>query len=148
MKKTGWLLLSVLLLLACGKQTGKKTESVKSEPRKDMVEVLYFYGKQRCATCLCIERSTKEILEKHYADDIKQKRLLYRKIDISRKENKSIAEKYEVSWSSLFLVHWKNGNEKVKNLTDTAFVYARSSPELFEKILRNQIDGLLSQIDY
>lgn len=33
----------------------------------DCVEVLCFHGKQRCATCIAIERNTREVLEKEFA---------------------------------------------------------------------------------
>ena len=32
------------------------------------VEVLCFHGKQCCATCIAIERNTREVLEKEFAD--------------------------------------------------------------------------------
>ena len=31
------------------------------------VEVLYFHGKQRCATCICIEKYAREVVEKQFA---------------------------------------------------------------------------------
>ena len=43
-----------------------------------------------------------------------------------------IAEKYEVTWSSLFVVRYKNGQETVENLTEFAFGNARKAPKVFK----------------
>lgn len=52
-------------LTACGGNGTKKDNAVKveqSQPQgtKDCVEVLYFHGKQRCATCMAIEKTPKK----------------------------------------------------------------------------------------
>ena len=43
-----------------------------------------------------------------------------------------IAEKYEVTWSSLFICKWKNGKETHENLTEYAFANARTAPDTFK----------------
>ena len=73
----------------------------------DGVEVLYFHGKQRCATCIAIEKGTQEVMEKDLADAVRKGEVKFRTIDISREENEAVAEKYEVTWSSLFVVKHK-----------------------------------------
>ena len=52
-------------MVAC---SGGKTKSVaeNQQTKKDVVEVLYFHGAQRCATCMAIEKNTKELLEAAY----------------------------------------------------------------------------------
>lgn len=42
-------------------------------------------------------------------------------IDISKKENEAIADRYEVTWSSLFVNGWKDGKENVNNMTEFSF---------------------------
>lgn len=98
----------------------------------DGVEVLYFHGKQRCATCIAIEKGTQEVMEKDLADAVRKGEVKFRTIDISREENEAVAEKYEVTWSSLFVVKHKDGVEAVENLTEFAFGNARKSPEVFK----------------
>ena len=34
---------------------------------KDHVEVMYFHGKQRCVTCMAIEKNAREVVEKDFA---------------------------------------------------------------------------------
>lgn len=98
------------------------------------IEVLYFHDKQRCATCIAIEKQTKQAVE-----ELSDNRLTMRTIDISKKENESIVEKYEVAWSSLIVV--KDGN--VLNLTELGFSLARNNPDGFRERLKSEIKQLL-----
>ena len=47
------------------------------------IDVTYFHGKQRCVTCMSIERLTKEVLNKHYAKELKNGKLKFKIVDIS-----------------------------------------------------------------
>ncbi len=109
----------------------------------DRVEVLYFHGKKRCATCMAIEKNTKEVVEEQFADELGNGTVVFRIIDISDPENEKIAEKYEVTWSSLFVSRWKDGKETYENLTEYAFANARTSPETFKSGLTGKINELL-----
>ena len=131
------------MLLACGEKSNAVTVKEQSGKVKDFVEVLYFHGKQRCVTCRSIEQNTKELLESKFQRQMKEGKVVYRVIDISKTENAQIAEKYEVTWSSLFLVQHKNGKEKAENLTEFAFGHSRTQPEVFKKGLAEKINQAL-----
>ena len=122
---------------ACSNSTGKATAH--QEPtRSDVVEVLYFHGARRCATCMAIEANTREVIESAYAEELKSGRLLFRSVDIS--EERAVAEKYEVSWSSLIIVDYdKSGKERATDLTEFAFGHARKAPEEFKAGLSERI---------
>jgi len=132
-----------LLMLACGEKSNTVTAKAQSGQVKNFVEVLYFHGKQRCVTCRSIEQNTKELLESKFQRQMKEGKVVFRVIDISKKENARIAEKYEVTWSSLFLVQHKNGKEKAENLTEFAFGHSRTQPEVFKKGLAEKINQAL-----
>ena len=83
------------------------------------VEVLYFHGKQRCVTCKAIEKYTKEMV------------------------NEKLAEKYRVSWSSLYVNKWKNGKEERNDMTRFGFQNARNNTSAFKKELKQKINELL-----
>ena len=55
-------------LMSCG--SGENTAAAKS-PEKDRVEVIYFHGKQRCATCMAIEKNAKEVVNALFANELK-----------------------------------------------------------------------------
>ena len=107
------------------------------------MEVLYFHGKQRCATCMAIEKNAKEAVEAQFADELKNGTVVFKAIDISKAENEKIAEKYEVSWSSLFVCKWKNGKETHENLTEYAFAKARTAPDTFKSGVIEKVKTLL-----
>ncbi|MBQ9203369.1 MAG: thioredoxin [Prevotella sp.] len=143
MKRTLILMMVSLMLLACGEKSNAVTVKEQSGKVKDFVEVLYFHGKQRCVTCRSIEQNTKELLESKFQRQMKEGKVVYRVIDISKTENTQIAEMYEVTWSSLFLVQHKNGKEKAENLTEFAFGHSRTQPEVFKKGLAEKINQAL-----
>lgn len=129
-------------MVAC---SGGKTKSVaeNQQTKKDVVEVLYFHGAQRCATCMAIEKNTKELVETAYAEPLKSGKLVFRSVDITKEE--ALAERYEVSWSSLILVDYdKSGKESATNLTEFAFGNARTAPDKFKAELSKQISEMLT----
>ncbi len=135
-------------LAACGNNRTKKSastdvEQMQPQEQKDRVEVLYFHGKQRCATCMAIEKNAKEAIESQFADELKNGKLIFRTIDISEPKNESIAEKYKVTWSSLFVSKWKDGKEMYENLTEYAFANARNAPDTFKNGIAEKVRTLL-----
>ena len=66
---------------------------------KDYVEVMYFHGKQRCVTCMAIEKYAKEVVEKDFADEKKSGKVVFKVVDISTDEGAKIAKNYRVTWS-------------------------------------------------
>lgn len=128
--------------LKVNSQTGTLPE-VKSNTPKDYVEVLYFHGKQRCVTCVAIQKMTKELIEKDFAEQVKNGKVVFKEIDISTKEGEKIADKYEVTWSSLFVNKWKDGKETKNNMTDFGFSHAKNSPDVFKAGVKKKIDELL-----
>lgn len=140
-----------LCLAACGGNAGQNSDTAETPaPRQttgvmknDRVEVLYFHGKQRCPTCLAIEKNAKETVESRFAEQMKDGSVLFRTIDISADENSGIAEKYGVTWSALFLVSHDGGTEHSENLTEFAFANARTAPDTFKEELARKIETLL-----
>ncbi|MEI3156098.1 MAG: nitrophenyl compound nitroreductase subunit ArsF family protein [Odoribacter sp.] len=85
------------------------------------MEVLYFHGKQRCITCKAIEKYTKEVVNADLAELVKNGKLRFKEVDISTFEGEKLAEKYRVSWSSLYVNKWKNGKEERNDMTRFGF---------------------------
>ncbi|HJH65981.1 MAG TPA: nitrophenyl compound nitroreductase subunit ArsF family protein [Bacteroides mediterraneensis] len=142
MKRMLFLLATCLLLSSCGMNSRNETTAqteTQTETIKDGVEVLYFHGKQRCATCIAIEKNTRAVTDSLQTVSSDHTGLTFRIIDISKAENEELARKYEVTWSSLFLVRHKNGQETAENLTEFAFKNARKSPETFQAGLARKI---------
>ncbi len=129
-------------LVACGNKNSKSTTTEEVNNEQDRIEVLYFHGKQRCATCEAIEQNTQEVIESQFSNEMKDGSIILRIIDISQAENEKMADKYEVTWSSLILSKWKNGKEYWENITEYAFANAYSAPKTFKKELTEKIKEL------
>ena len=127
-------------LAACG---GGNTKQSSVPTRENGVEVLYFHGKQRCATCVAIERETKAVIDGQFADAVADGALEMRIIDITQPENEAIADKYEITWSSLVVVKYTDGEEQAENLTKFAFANARNNPETFRAELSERLKKLI-----
>ena len=74
---------------------------------------------------------------------MKKGNVVFRSIDISKKENEKIAEKYQVTWSSLFIVKYKDGQESDENMTKFAFGNARKSPDTFKSEIVKTVQNML-----
>ena len=157
MKKAIIYLISLLLIASC---TGnKKAESFSEKQNEEAqqanqkaidekvgtVELLYFHGKQRCLTCMAIEKYSTETIAKEFQEQVDSGKLIYNIIDIDKEE--ALANKYKVASSSLILISHTSQGEKVTNLTQFAFSCARKESEKFCKDLTDIIKGELSLFD-
>lgn len=143
MKRLLFILLAVIGLTSCGNNQSANAQTTAKTTQKEYVEVLYFHGKQRCVTCNAIEKLTKEVIDKDFAGQLKDGKIVFKVIDISTKEGEKIADKYEVTWSSLFINKWKGGKESKNNMTDFGFSYAKGSPDVFKAGVKKKIEELL-----
>lgn len=147
MKRFLFLLAACLALVSCGLNSGhgKTGQAQQKDTMKNYVEVMYFHGKQRCATCIAIDKNARMAVEENFAPQMKDGSVVYKVIDISKSENQAIAEKYEVTWSALFVVKHKDGKETFENMTEFAFGNARKSPEKFREGVVKTVNSMLGQ---
>lgn len=134
----------LLGLLSCGSPTAKKTAThteqavnTNQAAQAKPLQILYFHGKQRCITCNAIERLTREVV-----DSIGSDKIAMRILDISKAQNQPLAQKYEVTWSSLILEH----NGKAENLTKMGFSYAKNQPAVFKQKLNESITKIVEDL--
>ena len=144
MRKLFYLLIATLVLVSCENGSKKKTgENQEEEIQSNRIEVLYFHGAQRCITCRAIETNTVALLDNLYAKEKAEGKIIYKVIDISKKENEAITDKYEVTW---FVNGWKDGKENVNNMTEFSFSNAKNTPDKFKEGIKSKIDELLKQL--
>lgn len=136
MKTIMSLLFIIVALLGCN---NPENAVVQSAVENGNLEVLYFHGKQRCVTCNAIESLTNEVLRESFSYQLDSGEIIMRVIDISKKENEAVADKYEVTWSSLILVK----GDTIRNMTELGFSYAKNSPDIFKERLKVEINELL-----
>ena len=130
----GFVLTLTCLLSACGSGNSQKYEQVQttvSDTARAPIEIMYFYGKQRCVTCRAIEQVVVELTQNELHEAIASGQVHFRAIDWTQET--ALAERYEVAWSSLII----DCNGEITNLTEKAFTYARQQPDkLKEEILK------------
>lgn len=135
-------LIMSLLALICFVGADAQTKKV-VKPAKATVEVLYFHSKQRCPTCIAIGTNSKELVNKDFAAQVKSGVLKFKEIDISTPEGEKVADKYHVTWSSLYVNRWQNGKEVRNDMTRFGFENARTNTSAFKNGLKNKITQLL-----
>lgn len=132
-----------LILTSCNSQTKNKDNSLDQSISK--IEVLDFHSTHRCMTCNAIEENTKYTLNTYFSKELKEYKITFQTINVDKKENEKIAEKFEASGTSLFLNVIKNGKETQINLTDFAFLNGNDQ-EAFSKELKTKIDTELKTL--
>jgi hypothetical protein len=104
------------------------------------LQVLYFHGKYRCATCISIEENTKKTLNTYFAAQMKAGKIKFQVIDGSDKKNEALVEKYEVEGSSLYLLRLDGKKETTTNFTNFAFKYSHTQAKKFISGLKAEIE--------
>jgi hypothetical protein len=138
-----FIFITLVALLCLSEATYSQTKRVRRTAQKTVVEVLYFHVKQRCPTCIAIGDNSKEVVSKDFAAQVKSGQVRFKEIDISTPAGEKIADRYHVTWSSLYVNQWKNGREKRNDMTRFAFENARSNTPAFHSGLKDKINLLL-----
>lgn len=126
------LILALFIPFVCLAQTNKNEAKASTS---DKVEVYYFHNTSRCVTCKTVESETKADLETLYGSQV-----TFKALNLEEDATKAIAKKLQVSGQTLLLV---KGTKKI-NITNEGFMYARTNPTKFKSIIKEKVDGLLS----
>ncbi len=120
-----------LLSFGCG--NGAKTKE--SNDSKEIiatadstVQIIYFHGDRRCPTCISIEKISTDVYNQHFKGE---KSVKFFNMNIDRDENRSIAEKFRITGSSLVI----NVKGKPNDITFEAFKYALDEPDSLGKLI-------------
>ncbi|HPR61444.1 MAG TPA: nitrophenyl compound nitroreductase subunit ArsF family protein [Prolixibacteraceae bacterium] len=97
------------------------------------VEVIYFHATRRCATCNAVEEVTKEVLNDVYENKIK-----FTSIDREQDKKNKLIKKHKINGQTLLIIK----GDKVVNLTNDAFMYARTNPEKLKEKLKETINSI------
>lgn len=137
MKKIGsslLMLLFVLNVIACNQsQSNNNSSSDDSTVITEKVEVYYFHGTRRCATCIAVGEVTSELVKSKYGNNPKVK---FIEINIDESGNEELVERFQVSGSGLHVYNGKN----IEDITAFAFQHARTNPDKLKDKLIELID--------
>lgn len=131
------LMILFVSLLSCNAQSDDQKDTDQTLSTSN-VEVYYFHFSRRCATCQAVEEESEKALRELYPEKVKAGEIVFLSLDLEDESNTPLAEKYDVSVQTLLVVK----GDKKDNLTNTAFMHARSNPEKLKKALRESIEKL------
>ena len=81
------------------------------------VMVYYFHGDFRCVNCHRIETYTKEAVEKYFGKELDSGKLVFRVMNVDKRENQHFMKDYQLYTKSVVLSLVKDGKEvKFDNL--------------------------------
>ena len=117
-------------------QTSKATKVVSKVSK---VEVFYFHYTRRCVTCQAVETETQKSILALYPLQAKKGLITFKSINLDDKSSEAIAAKCKAEGQSLLIT---SSNKRV-DLTDKAFMYAKSNPAKLKAELKKIIDPML-----
>ncbi|MGD0384223.1 MAG: nitrophenyl compound nitroreductase subunit ArsF family protein, partial [Thermoguttaceae bacterium] len=108
-----------LLLFVAAAITVLTVKSLRSGPQSASAEptiqngvvVYYFHGNTRCPTCRNIEAYAHEAVESGFADELKNKQILWQVINYETPGNEHFAADYEFVAPIVVLVMFKHGKQ-------------------------------------
>ena len=112
---------------------------------KNKIEVIDFHSTHRCVTCNAIEKHAKLTLDTYFAEEMQDGKITFQVVNVDKKKNYKLAEKFEAAGTSLFLNVIIDGEEKQIDLTQFAFKYGKNEVE-FKKRLKSRIEKQLTKV--
>jgi len=102
------------------------------------VEVYYFHYSRRCVTCNAVEEVSKKTITESYASQYKKREITFKSVNLDEKSSDALAKKCKAEGQALLIM----SNGKRVDLTDKAFMYAKSNPEKLKAEIKKAIDAL------
>ncbi len=126
--------LTILFLLILTAGVPAKTITIPGNGDKAKVDVYYFHFNTRCATCRAVEAESKADISMLFGKDVN-----FAAYNLDKPAGGAKGKEVGVSSQTLLIV---KGDKKI-NLTNEGFMYARTDPEKFKKIIEEKIKPLL-----
>ena len=116
------------------KVDSKTTVACNQTKQATDVKAYYFHATHRCATCQAVEDVTKQALNEYNNNAVTFQ-------SINREENKDnpMIKKHKVSGQTLLIIK----GDKVVNLTNYAFMNARTNPDKLKVKIKSTIDSMM-----
>jgi hypothetical protein len=109
----------------------------------DKIEVVNFFGTQRCVSCLTIGKLSKQTIDEKFSDEVKSGKIVFKEINGELPENRDVVMKYQARGSSLFINAIRGEKEDIKE--DVTVWRLVSNEEQFISYLEGKLNGLLGK---
>ena len=136
MKSIKFLFIAVMALstnIICSAQTNTNSENTQLS-KAEKIEVFYFHYSRRCATCNAVENVSKEAVAEFYGSKVS-----FASYNLDEEVGETKGKDFEISGQTLLIV----ADDTKINITNEAFMYARSNPEKLKQIITEKIDPFM-----
>lgn len=133
----------LFLLVSCNGQQKERMSEDFTERESTGIEVIYFHGKQRCSTCVAMEKYAKEVVDSAFKEESKEGTIVFKTVDITTPEGERLADLFEVSSSSLYIVDNNPDRPMKVDMTAFGFRNARNNPQVYKQGIIDQINKFL-----
>lgn len=99
---------------------------------KDRVIVYYMHQTFRCVTCNQIEEMTDELIRTDFAEELKNDRIEWKKVNFQ--ENEELAKHYNVASSSVVVSRIQNGRETGHQTLDKVWTLSSDQDEFVKYV--------------
>lgn len=128
----------LILTWSCDARTAAQQEE-DVQVQAERIDVYYFHFSRRCVTCKTVEAEAKKAVETLYPELYRYNDITFQAINLDEETGRKLAETHGVTGQSLLIV---SGSEKV-DLIREGFMYARTDPDKFRQVFKQQVDGML-----
>ena len=135
-------LLVALLVGAAEEPAANPTAEAKRAPNVQVI-AYYFHGTVRCETCLNIERMARDVIERRFAFEELEKRLVFKPLNYEKPENAHFLSDYKLPCPSLVLVRKESGKVQKWKLLDKTWELVENPIE-FKEYLEREAGKLLN----
>jgi len=110
----------------------------------DGVVLYYMHPSIRCVTCVRLERTARDLVERAFADALALGRLVWREVNFE--EDETLARRYNVSTSSLVVVRRAGGREVAHRTLEEVWPLA-DDPDAVRAVIRDAVRRALEASD-
>ena len=109
-----------------------------------MIQVYYFYGDQRCATCLKLEELSRRAVEGGFPEELESGVLRVTSINVDEEENRHFIEDYQRYTRALVVVE-RVDDRGVRHTNLTRIWELVERPKEFAQYVQSEIAGYLKE---
>lgn len=117
---------------SCKNEVKEEVQPIVENSKTTEIQLVQFHTEHRCVTCNNIEKLSKETIKGNEAISF----VLY---NVDDKKNAKVAEQFEATGTSLYLYNSKT--KATKDLTEMAFMYAKTEGDKFKTELQKEISA-------
>ena len=140
---------ALCLLVAVGVSAGADKPAAKpsvpataAKGTNTQVIAYYFHGTIRCETCLTIERQAWVAMQRRFAVEVAEKRLVFQPVNYDQPENAHFLKDYKLPCPSLVVVRQKAGKDEKWKLLGETWEHIEN-PAKFNEYVEGEVEKLL-----